>query len=126
MLPIPWAPVEKTYPLPRQDMRVDQSTLPCRRVVICTTRCKKLTAAERHSSPPPFMDDPERSVRLLFTSAWCRATSSAVPAAIFDRDHPANIEVLEEFKLHDGDAFRSGDVPVTYPPMPQIDRETHR
>jgi hypothetical protein len=47
---------------------------------------------------------------------------------IFNRDpgRLADIEVLEEIKLHDGDAFRSGDDWVTYPPMPQIDREAHR
>lgn len=74
-------------------------------------RNEKLTAVECHQRPPPSLDDPEQSGCLSFMSARCRWTSFALAAAIFDRDpgRLADIEVLEEIKLHDGDAFHGRD-----------------
>lgn len=94
------------------------------RIGISTTSDEKLTAVEW----PSALHGRFKAERLLLVNV------RPVPLDLLccgcgdqrsSSDLSANIEVLEEIKLHDGDAFRSGDVPVTYPPMPQIDRETH-
>ncbi|QNP81965.1 hypothetical protein [Agrobacterium tumefaciens] len=79
------------------------------------TRDKKLSTVERYQPPQLSVDDPEQSVSLSFLSAWCRATSSAMAAAIINRGRTQSvtIEALEKIKLRDGDAFRSGDDWVT-------------
>lgn len=46
----------------------------------------KLIAAKSDQSPQLSLDDPEQSVRLSFTPARCRATSSAMDAAIINKD----------------------------------------
>lgn len=89
------------------------------------TRDKKQSTVERYQPPQLSVDDPEQSVSLSFLSAWCRATSSAMAAAIINRGRTQSvtIEALEKIKLRDGGAFRSGDDWVTCPPMPVMGKQ---
>lgn len=70
----------------------------CLRVGIGVTCDEELIVVERYQTPQLSVDDPEQSVRLSFMSARCRATSSAMAAAIINRDpvRSADIEVLEK------------------------------
>lgn len=74
-------------------------------------------------------DDGKQSVRLSLTSTRCPRTSSFLAENADLASAPSragDVEVLEKIKRRDGDAFRSGDDSVFYPPMPKTDEVAQR